>query len=321
MQGRAAAQHYKLRFPASKGSPGNLKTREMKSIKGLLYAVVSSSTFGLAPFFTLSLIYAGYSSFEALSYRWGVATVFLVVIGLMQGVDFRISRRDLLTVFCLSLFRATTSFSLVIAYQNIASGVASVIHFLYPLAVALAMMLFFKEPRSKTVLSAVALSIVGALFLSFGDIDSPSGGDSVLGIVCAAVSVFSYAGYIVGVRKTRAVNLPSVPLTCYVMGIGAVLFVIGGLFTGGVRIETDPRMWLYIAGLALVATAISNISLVKGIKYAGPTLTSILGAMEPLTAMVLGIVAFGEGFSWQSGVGVLLILFSVFIVVLKEQRG
>lgn len=290
-------------------------------LKGIIYAGVSSSTFGLAPFFTLSLIYAGYSSFEALSYRWGVATVFLVVIGLMQGVDFRISRRDLLTVFCLSLFRATTSFSLVIAYQNIASGVASVIHFLYPLAVALAMMLFFKEPRSKTVLSAVALSIVGALFLSFGDIDSPSGGDSVLGIVCAAVSVFSYAGYIVGVRKTRAVNLPSVPLTCYVMGIGAVLFVIGGLFTGGVRIETDPRMWLYIAGLALVATAISNISLVQGIKYAGPTLTSILGAMEPLTAMVLGIVAFCEGFSWQSGVGVLLILFSVFIVVLKEQRG
>ena len=152
-------------------------------LKGIIYAGVSSSTFGLAPFFTLSLIYAGYSSFEALSYRWGVATVFLVVIGLMQGVDFRISRRDLLTVFCLSLFRATTSFSLVIAYQNIASGVASVIHFLYPLAVALAMMLFFKEPRSKTVLSAVALSIVGALFLSFGDIDSPSGGDSVLGIV------------------------------------------------------------------------------------------------------------------------------------------
>ena len=81
----------------------------------------------LPRFLTLSLIYAGYSSFEALSYRWGVATVFLVVIGLMQCVDFRISRRDLLTVFCLSLFRATTSFSLVIAYQNIASGVASVI--------------------------------------------------------------------------------------------------------------------------------------------------------------------------------------------------
>lgn len=289
-------------------------------LKGIFYAGVSSSTFGLAPFFTLSLIYAGYSSFEALSYRWGVATVFLVLIGLFQGVDFRISRKDFVVLFCLSLFRTTTSFSLVIAYQNIATGVASVIHFLYPLAVALAMMIFFKEPRSKAVISAVALSIVGALFLSFGDIDSPSGGDALLGIVCAVVSVFSYAGYIVGVRKTRAVDLPSVPLTCYVMGFGAILFIIGGIFTGGVRLETDPHLWLYIAGLSLVATAISNISLVKGIKYAGPTLTSILGAMEPLTAMLLGIVAFGEGFSWQGGAGVALILSSVFIVVSREQR-
>ena len=292
----------------------------MNKLKGILYAGISSSTFGLAPFFTLSLIYAGYSSFEALSYRWGVATIFLVAIGLLQGADFRISKKDFAVVFCLSLFRATTSFSLVIAYQNIASGVASVIHFLYPLAVALAMMLFFKEPRSKTVLSAVGLSIIGAVLLSFGNIGSPAGGNVVLGIVCAAVSVFSYAGYIVGVRKTRAVNLPSVPLTCYVMGIGAVLFVIGGLFTGGVRIETDPHLWLYIAGLSLVATAISNISLEKKIKYAGPTLTSILGALEPLTAMVLGIVAFGEDFSWQSGIGVALILLSVFIVVLNEHK-
>ena len=38
--------------------------------------------------------------------------------------------------FGLSLLRALTSFSLVIAYQNIASGVASIIHFMYPLAVA-----------------------------------------------------------------------------------------------------------------------------------------------------------------------------------------
>lgn len=292
----------------------------MNRLKGILYAGISSSTFGLAPFFTLSLIHAGYSSFEALSYRWGVATVFLVLIGVLKGDNFRLSSKDFAVVFCLSLFRATTSFSLVIAYQNIASGVASVIHFLYPLAVALAMMIFFKEPRSKTVFSAVALSIVGALFLALGDIGSPSGGDTVLGIVCSAVSVFSYAGYIVGVRKTRAVNLPSVPLTCYVMGTGAVIFIIGGMFTGGVRIETDPHLWLYIAGLALVATAISNISLVQGIKYAGPTLASLLGAMEPLTAMVIGIAAFGEGFSWQSAVGVAMILSSVLVVVANERR-
>ena len=292
----------------------------MDKIKGILFAALSSSSFGLAPFFTISLIMAGYSTFEALSYRWGVASLFLFLVGVLSGVKFRMSWRDFRTVFCLSLFRATTSFSLVVAYQNIASGVASVIHFMYPLAVALTMMFVFKEPKSKTVISAIVISIIGAVFLSTGNIESSGGGDTVLGIVMSTISVFSYAGYIVGVRRTRAVNIPSVPLTCSVMGIGAVLFIIGGFFTGGIRIETDPHIWLYIAGLGLVATAISNISLVQGIKLAGPTLASIMGAMEPLTAVVIGIFVFGEVFSWNTAVGIALILFAVLLVILKQQK-
>lgn len=292
----------------------------MDKIKGILFAALSSSTFGLAPFFTISLIMAGYSTFEALSYRWGVASLFLFLVGVFSGVKFRMSWRDFRTVFCLSLFRATTSFSLVVAYQNIASGVASVIHFMYPLAVALTMMFVFKEPKSKTIISAIVISIIGAVFLSTGNIESSGGGDTVLGIVMSTIPVFSYAGYIVGVRRTRAVNIPSVPLTCSVMGIGAVLFIIGGFFTGGIRIETDPHIWLYIAGLGLVATAISNISLVQGIKLAGPTLASIMGAMEPLTAVVIGIFVFGETFSWHTAVGIVLILFAVLLVILKQQK-
>lgn len=292
----------------------------MDKIKGILFAALSSSTFGLAPFFTISLIMAGYSTFEALSYRWGVASLFLFLVGVLSGVKFRMSWRDFRTVFCLSLFRATTSFSLVVAYQNIASGVASVIHFMYPLAVALTMMFVFKEPKSKTIISAIVISIIGAVFLSTGNIESSGGGDTLLGIVMSTISVFSYAGYIVGVRRTRAVNIPSVPLTCSVMGIGAVLFIIGGFFTGGIRIETDPHIWLYIAGLGLVATAISNISLVQGIKLAGPTLASIMGAMEPLTAVVIGIFIFGETFSWHTAVGIVLILFAVLLVILKQQK-
>lgn len=292
----------------------------MDKIKGILFAALSSSTFGLAPFFTISLIMAGYSTFEALSYRWGVASLFLFLVGVLSGVKFRMSWRDFRTVFCLSLFRATTSFSLVVAYQNIASGVASVIHFMYPLAVALTMMFVFKEPKSKTIISAIVISIIGAVFLSTGNIESSGGGDTVLGIVMSTISVFSYARYIVGVRRTRAVNIPSVPLTCSVMGIGAVLFIIGGFFTGGIRIETDPHIWLYIAGLGLVATAISNISLVQGIKLAGPTLASIMGAMEPLTAVVIGIFVFGETFSWHTAVGIVLILFAVLLVILKQQK-
>lgn len=291
----------------------------MERLKGILYAALSSSTFGLAPLFTLLLLAGGYSPFEVLSYRWGVAALFLVVLGLQAGRSFRLTRAEFLTVFLLSLFRAATSLSLVIAYQHIASGVASTIHFMYPLAVALVMMGIFRERGSVWVFAAIGMSIVGAVLLSSGNIDFTQG-DTTLGIVSATVSVVSYGGYIVGVRKSRAVGIDSTVLTCYVMGQGALYFILGGLFTGGIRLETGGLTWLYILGLALPATAVSNMTLVQAIKRIGPTLTSIFGAMEPLTAVVIGVAVFGEPFTGRGAAGMLLIVAAVSIVILRSDR-
>lgn len=291
----------------------------MERLKGILYAALSSSTFGLAPLFTLLLLAGGYSPFEVLSYRWGVAALFLVVLGLLAGRSFRLTRAEFLTVFLLSLFRAATSLSLVIAYQHIASGVASTIHFMYPLAVALVMMGIFRERGSVWVFAAIGMSIVGAVLLSSGNIDFTQG-DTTLGIVSATVSVVSYGGYIVGVRKSRAVGIDSTVLTCYVMGLGALYFILGGLFTGGIRLETHGLTWLYILGLALPATAVSNMTLVQAIKRIGPTQTSIFGAMEPLTAVVIGVAVFGEPFTGRGAAGMLLIVAAVSIVILCSDR-
>ena len=64
------------------------------SIKGFIYAALSSATFGAGSFFTISLLLAGFSSFEVLAYRWGIASLTLVVFGIMLGETFRISRKD-----------------------------------------------------------------------------------------------------------------------------------------------------------------------------------------------------------------------------------
>ena len=285
----------------------------MKNFKGIVYAALSSSTFGLAPLFSILLLSDGFSSFEVLSYRWGVASLTLGIVGLAGGCRFRISRQELCTVFFLSLFRAATSLSLVIAYQNISSGVASIIHFMYPLAVALAMALFFRERISWRTAAAIGVSLAGVALLS-------AGGIGTSGTVAAAVSVFAYAGYIIGVRKSRAAQVESTTLTFYVMAFGALLFLCGGMFTGGVRLVTDGKEWLAILGLALPATAISNITLVRAIKFIGPTLTSIFGALEPLTAVAIGATVFGERFGWTSALGVGLVVAAVSIVVLDTQR-
>lgn len=292
----------------------------MERIQGTAWAIVSSATFGLAPLFTLLLIGMGYSSFEVLSYRWGVASLCLGGWGLATGCNFRLGRKELRTVFVLSIFRAVTSLSLVVAYQMIASGVASIIHFMYPLAVALAMVCFFRERGLAVTFAAIGLSIVGAVLLSSGSVGMARG-NALLGTAAAVVSVFSYGGYIVGVRRSRAVTIPSTVLTTYVMAFGALFFLIGASLTGGIRLETEPRAWLSILGLALPATALSNMALVQAIKKIGPTLTSVFGAMEPLTAVVIGITVFGEPFTWRSAAGIVLIVSAVLTVILRNGRN
>ena len=72
---------------------------------------------------------------------------------------------------------------------------------------------------------------------------------------------------------------------------------------------------------ALPATALSNMALVQAIKKIGPTLTSVFGAMEPLTAMVIGILAFGEPFTWMTAAGMVLVIAAVSWVVLNNASG
>lgn len=127
----------------------------------------------------------------------------------------------------------------------------------------------FRERISWRTAAAIGVSLAGVALLSTGGIGS-RGGDTTAGTIAAAVSVFAYAGYIIGVRKSRAAQVESTTLTFYVMAFGALLFLCGGMFTGGVRLVTDGKERLAILGLALPATAISNITLVRAIKFIGP---------------------------------------------------
>lgn len=288
----------------------------MTFAQGLVFAAISSATFGLSPFFSVSLLDMGYSEFEVLFYRWGVASLALSCFGTAMRYNYRISWQQIKSILLLCMLRAGTSLSLIIAYKNISSGVASTIHFMYPLAVNLIMTLIFKERKNIVTILAVTISIAGAVCLTSGDI-TRLGSNAIIGSTAAIISVLTYSSYIVGVRKTCVSEINSTVLTTYIMGIGTMAFGIMGLLTSGVRIETESTAWLNILGLALPTTALSNMALVIAVKRLGPSLTSILGALEPLTAIVIGIIWLEEPLTLPIVVGISLIIAAVTVVIIK----
>lgn len=289
----------------------------MLNFKGIFYAIVSSATFGLIPLFSIPLLHAGIASPAIIFYRLGLAAVIMGLVAWALRRNFRITMRDFGVLVLLSVFYAATSFFLLLSYDYIPSGVATTIHFLYPLVVTLVMTLFFRERSSIWLLIAVIVSLVGVALLSWGDMGH---NNPMRGITYVGITVFTYAFYIIGVMKSRAARIDSLVLAFYVLSFGAVYFLIYALASKGLAVPLTKEVWSNLLLLALLPTVLSNLTLVLAIKSIGSTMTSILGSMEPLTAVVVGIVHFGEKFNLDGAAGLVLVITAVIIVILQSHR-
>ena len=292
------------------------------TINGLFYAAISSMSFGFSPLFSLGLIAAGLSDFDILSYRWFIAGLVLMIYAFCKKKSLRLnSFGEVWKVVLLSILRAITSVTLLLGYVNISSGIASTINFMYPVIVTICMMLFFGEKRSKIDFLAIAASIFGVYLLASGDSIMVEGGNTDLGLACSLISAVSFAAYYILMKQVKADKIEVVKFTTWIMLLSAVYFIIGGLITHGkITIVTKPVPWLYILGLGLWSTMVSNFTGVKAIRRVGPTLTSIMGALQPLTAVILGGIFLDEHFGFSTITGIILILIAVSIIVLHQKR-
>jgi drug/metabolite transporter (DMT)-like permease len=298
------------------------KKKRRITINGIFYAVISSMSFGFSPLFSLALIAAGLSDFDILSYRWLLAGTVLMIYALCKKKSLRLNSFDeAWKVMLLSALRALTSVTLLLGYVNISSGIASTINFMYPVIVTLCMVIFFGEKRSPVDYLAIGASIFGVYLLASGDSIMVEGGNTKLGLTCSLISAFSFAAYYIVMKQVKADKIEVVKFTTWIMMLSAVYFIIGAfIFDGRLTIVTDPKSWMNILGLGLWSTMISNITGVKGVRRIGPTMTSILGALQPLTAVILGVLFLNEHLYTRSLIGCTIILVAVTIIVLHQKN-
>ena len=297
------------------------KRRRIK-INGMFYAAISSASFGFSPLFSIGLLAAGLSSFNILSYRWLIAGLVLLVYAVIKKKSLRFNSFDeVWKIVVLSLLRSLTSITLLIGYANISSGIATTINFMYPVIVTICMMLFYGEKSSKADFAAIAGALTGVYLLASGDSINIEGGNTKVGLIASLISAFSFAAYYILMKRVRADKIEVVKFTTWIMSLSALYFIIGAIaLEGKLMLVTDFRSWMYILGLGLWATMVSNITGVKAIRRIGPTNTSILGALQPVTAVILGVLFLGEHLYMRSLLGIIMILIAVSIVVMHKKN-
>ena len=283
---------------------------------GILSGIVAAVCYGTNPLGALKLYAEGMTTGGVLFYRFGLAWVIMLVVMLLRGERLWVSWRELRTLLGLGLLFIASSVSLYLSFHYMEAGVASTILFVYPVITAVIMAVLFHERMTLAVVAALVLSLAGVvlLYVNGGGVTL-----STTGVLLVLLSAVTYAVYIIVVDRSP-LPMSSFKINLYVLMVCALGVLLFSMATGqAITLPRTASSWFYVGWLAVVPGIMALCLMVYAAKYVGSTSTAVLGALEPLTAVLIGIVVFGESFSARIATGILLILSSVVIVALRKQ--
>lgn len=281
-------------------------------LKGYLCGIGTAVCYGTNPLGALYLYEDGINANSVLFYRFALAVVMLGMLMAARRKSLKVSRRELSLLCALGVVFSTSSITLYFSFCFMDAGIASTLLFVYPVMVAVIMALLFKERLPAVSVFAIMLALSGIAMLYHGD-----GGAtlSTRGVMLVMFSSLSYAVYIVVVNKSP-LRMSSMKLTFYVLFFGMLTVLTNSFITGlHIQMLTTPRMWSCAFMLALLPTVFSLVLMTISVHETGSTPTAVMGALEPLTAVVIGVAVFGEQLTPRLAAGIVLILTAVIMII------
>jgi len=281
-------------------------------VKGFAAGVASAVSYGMNPLGALYMYEDGMKPMSVLFWRFSLAALMLLCVMTVQRKPIACSRKEARVLAMLGLLFIASSVTYYSSFLYIEAGIACTILFFYPVMVAVMMAVFFKERITVPTAAAIVLSLAGILLLYRGDGDTRL---SSVGMALVMASALSYAIYIVLLNRST-IRMSSVKLTFYVLTVCVAALVVASLVSGNpIQMPPTPRSWAAAVGLALVPTVISLLTMAVAIRLIGSTPTAIMGALEPVTAVAIGVAVFGEAFTPSLALGIALILAAVMLIV------
>lgn len=295
-------------------------TKHMNSqLRGVVNGIISGVSFGMIPLFSIPVIAAGMDNVSILVYRFLFGSAVMLAILLLRKTNMRVSLSELLRIVLLAIFYITTALATLECYKYLSSGIATALVYTDPIWCALIGLAFLGDKFSIKLTSSILLASLGVMMMT--GVFSGDGTFSMIGLLLGLASGLAYGIYLILVPRLKVKHIASLKLTFYVFFTGMWLLIAYSLMTnGGVEEVPDSSCWLDLALLGLIPTAISNICVTVSLKLIDSTIVAILGAFEPLTAMVVGVVILGEPLGFIGVVGGMLILVAVAILTINPQK-
>lgn len=285
--------------------------------KGYLLGALSAASYGVNPL-AVSLYDDGFNTDSVLFYRYALAILFMGILMVINKESFKITFKETLLLAVMGTLMSLSSISLFESYNYIDVSTASTLLFVYPALVTIIMLIFYKErPSSAVVVALIGVSI-GITLLNYGE---GSSSQSIFGVTIVIISSLTYAVYIIMTQKSSTLrNLSSLKLSFYALTFGIILFIVRIMCGNELHSLDNISHYGYVITLALFPTLISLTAMAKAIKYIGPTPTAIMGALEPVTAVLLGIVVLGERPSMWTYLGMVIVVLAITLIITSKHK-
>ena len=292
---------------------------EMKSsnqVKGFAAGIIAAVCYGTNPLGTLELYKDGFSSGSVLTYRYLLAVVMFAIVLLFRREHFGIKWGHAIRLAFLGSMFALSSTTLYVSFLYMAAGIASTLLFVYPIMTAVLMTVFFHEKVTWTTSLAILLAVSGVGLLYQGDGNEKL---STAGFALVMTSSLLYALYIISVNRWNT-TMSNVKFTFWILVFGLLTVVIFTAISGeSFQLLQTPKQWLCGLQLALLPTVLSLFFMTISINLIGSTPAAIMGALEPVTAVIIGVFVFGESFTFQLAIGITAILAGVTLIIARKK--
>lgn len=296
-----------------------MKKLSKNAIIGYPAGIITGITYGLNPLFAVPLMKNGAATESILFFRYIFAVALLGLFLILRKQNFKISGKQFGVLLALGLLYTSSSVFLFEAYEYIASGLATTLVFLYPVLVAI-IMVFLRVVPSWPVWLAIAATFGGVLIMTQSD-----GSQTInpIGVLLSIASALVYALFIVIINRSKVIaGISNSLLTFYALTVGAIVF-LGKIFCSDTAITagiTTGADWLNLVGLALLPTIVSTATLAIASRNIGATKASVLGVFEPITAIVVGTVMFGEPLTTNIIMGISIAIVAVTFMITVTKR-
>ncbi|HWP51397.1 MAG TPA: DMT family transporter [Clostridia bacterium] len=285
-------------------------------LKGCVYIILSAVIFGCMPLMAKNIYAEGVNAISLVLLRNVLALPVLYLLLRAKKISIRPAGGQIKCIALLGLFGSVLTPALLFySYNYISSGMATTLHFVYPVFVLLGCAVFFHDKIGPVKCCCVLLSSVGMLFFY-----TPGEAAQFFGMALAVISGVAYAVYIIYLDKS-GMGKENPFKVGFGMAAVCTLFLGSGItLTGNLTLPKTAFGWALCFFFAMTIVVGAVVLFQMGAAIVGPQRAAILSTFEPITGIVVGILALNEPFGFKTALGSVLIIASVVLLTVYDKK-